>query len=253
MKMHLLSGGRLRMRKSIYLPDADRSKTIELPVSCALIRHPQGNVLFDTGCHPSVPEDPQARWGGLATTVVPIMQPGDNVVTCLAALGLDPADIDVVVCSHLHPDHCGCNAFFRKATFAIHARELEAARAPDAEASGYLAAEWVNDRLIDKIASEHDLFGDGRIVLIPLSGHTPGSMGARVVLDRSGAFLLASDTVSLRATLDEEIIPRNTWNADELVRSLSEVKCIEAQGAVVICGHDAAQWASLRKGADAYD
>ena len=54
MKMHCLSGGRVRMRKSVYVPDADRSETIELPVSCMLLRHPQGNVLFDTGCHPSV-------------------------------------------------------------------------------------------------------------------------------------------------------------------------------------------------------
>ncbi len=53
MKMHLLSGGRLRMRKSIFMPDADKSETIELSVPCALLRHAQGNVLFDTGCHPS--------------------------------------------------------------------------------------------------------------------------------------------------------------------------------------------------------
>ena len=37
MKMHVLSGGRLRMKKSIYLPDADRSETIELPVSSILL------------------------------------------------------------------------------------------------------------------------------------------------------------------------------------------------------------------------
>ena len=80
------------------------------------------------------------------------------------------------------------------------------------------AAEWVNDRPIEAIAGERDLFGDGRIVLIPLSGHTPGSIGAHVTLDRSGAFLLASDTVSLRATLDRGIVPRNTWNADALVQ-----------------------------------
>ena len=53
MKMHVLSGGRVRMRKSVYFPDADRGETIELPVSCVLLRHRQGNVLFDTGCHPS--------------------------------------------------------------------------------------------------------------------------------------------------------------------------------------------------------
>jgi N-acyl homoserine lactone hydrolase len=32
MRMHALSGGRVRMRKAVYVPDADRSETIELPV-----------------------------------------------------------------------------------------------------------------------------------------------------------------------------------------------------------------------------
>jgi glyoxylase-like metal-dependent hydrolase (beta-lactamase superfamily II) len=64
---------------------------------------------------------------------------------------------------------------------------------------------------------------------------------------------LASDTVSLRSTLDSGVIPRNTWNADALTKSLDEVRRIEARGATVLCGHDAAQWASLRKGADAYE
>ena len=66
MKMHMLSGGRLRMRKSIYFPDADRAEMIDLPVSCALMRHSQGNVLFDTGCHPTIAENPEARWGAAA-------------------------------------------------------------------------------------------------------------------------------------------------------------------------------------------
>jgi hypothetical protein len=37
------------------------------------------------------------------------------------------------------------------------------------------------------------------------------------------------------------------------MKSLAEIKRIQKQGAVVLCGHDAAQWQSLRKGADAYD
>ncbi|MYD93595.1 MAG: N-acyl homoserine lactonase family protein, partial [Chloroflexi bacterium] len=66
MRMHVLSGGRLRMSKHIYLPDAAREETIDLPVACFLFRHPQGNVLFDTGCHPTVAKNPQERWGNLA-------------------------------------------------------------------------------------------------------------------------------------------------------------------------------------------
>jgi N-acyl homoserine lactone hydrolase len=253
MKMHVLSGGRLRIRKNIYLPDADRGEMIELSVPCVLLRHLQGNVLFDTGCHPSVPENPEARWGSLARLMTPIMQRGDNVISALERIGLKPEDVDVVVCSHLHPDHCGCNAFFKRATVVIHAREVEAARAPGAEAAGYLTAEWDHPLPIDLIQGERDLFNDARIVLVPLPGHTPGTIGARVELERSGAFLLASDTVSLRETLDQGIVPRNTWNAEALVKSLAEIRRMEARGATVLCGHDDRQWATLRKGADAYD
>ena len=185
--------------------------------------------------------------------MTPVMQPGDSVINALAGVGLECNDVDVVVCSHLHPDHCGCNTFFKRATCIIHAREIEAARAPGAEAAGYIAAEWEQPAPPDAIDGERDLFGDGRIVLIPLPGHTPGSTGALVQLEKSGTFLLASDTVSLRSTLDTGIIPRNTWNAEALAKSLAEVRRIEARGATVLCGHDEAQWQTLRKGADAYE
>ena len=48
-------------------------------------------------------------------------------------------------------------------------------------------------------------------------------------------------------------MPRNTRNADALLKSLAEIGAIEARGATVLCGHDAAQWDTLRKGADFYD
>jgi len=256
MKMHFLSGGRLRMRKAIYLPSAERSETFELPVPSVLLRHAQGNVLFDTGCHPSVatsPADAEARWGSLIRVMTPIMAANDNVLRGLASLGLTPNDIDVVVCSHLHPDHCGCNAFFKRATLIVHARELAAARAPGAEAQGYLPVDWDYPLRTDAIEGERDVFGDGRIVLLPLPGHTPGTMGALVRLERTGEFLLAADTVSLRETLDQGVIPKNTWNAEALSKSLAEVRAIAARGATVICGHDDRQWQTLRKGADAYE
>ena len=76
MKMHILAGGRLRIRKSVYLPDADRNAMIELPVSSILLRHAQANVLFDTGCHPAVAENADARWGGMAKFMTPKRSPG---------------------------------------------------------------------------------------------------------------------------------------------------------------------------------
>lgn len=253
MKMHVLSGGRLRMRRSIYYPDAAHDEQVELPVGCFLLRHSGGNVLFDTGCHPQTAVDAGARWGNLATYIVPLHGADDNPVAGLRRLGLSADDVDVVVCSHLHTDHCGCNEFFRRASVLCHRAELDAARAPDAPAKGYFAADWDHDNAPDAVEGERDLFGDGRIVLLPLPGHTSGMLAALVTLDRNGRFLLASDTVSVRASLDCDYAPRNTWNPDALHRSFAEIRRIEAAGATVICGHDAAQWETLRKAEAYYD
>jgi glyoxylase-like metal-dependent hydrolase (beta-lactamase superfamily II) len=253
MKMHVLSGGRVRVRRRIYFPDADRAETMDVPVYCFLLRHRQGNVLFDSGCHPSVIDDAEARWGSIAKVVTPIFSLELSLISQLQQVGLQPADIDVVVNSHLHLDHCGCNEFFRKATIVCHARELEAAKASNAAVMGYVRADWDHPMPLDTIEAERDLYGDDRIVLIPLPGHTPGSIGALVHLDRSGAFLLASDAVSLRANLDLNVLPRNTWSAERLDGTFQEIRRIEAGGVTVVCGHDEAQWHRLKKGGDAYD
>jgi N-acyl homoserine lactone hydrolase len=253
MKMHALSGGRLRMTKRIFYPDAPREEKIDIPVSCFLLRHKQGNVLFDTGCHPSTATDATARWDSLAKFMVPIAGPHDNVVDQLTATGVTPEQVDVIVCSHLHPDHCGCGAFFPKATVLCHRRELEAAQASDSNQLGYRQVDWDPGRPIETFDGEHDLFGDGRIVLLPMPGHTPGMTCAAVKLEHSGLFLLASDAVSVGASLDQDYAPRNTWNADALLASMAEIRRIQRAGATVLYGHDDAQWASLRKGAEYYD
>jgi glyoxylase-like metal-dependent hydrolase (beta-lactamase superfamily II) len=253
MKLQFVSAGRLRLKKSIYDKSADRNETFEAPVSSALIRHRQGNVLFDSGCHPSVVEHGEERWGSLLKVMTPVMSAQDTLLPNLTCVGINADDIDVVVNSHFHPDHCGCNQFFRRATIMAHTREIEAAKAPTAEMAGYLRADWDHNQPTDAVAGERDVFGDGKLVLIPLPGHTPGTMGAQVNLDRDGSFLLVSDAVSLRANLDADTAPRNTWNADALLKSYAEIRRIEQAGATVICGHDDAQWQSLRKGAAAYE
>ena len=134
----------------------------------------------------------------------PIMPADDHVLTSLKAVGLGPDDIDVVVCSHLHTDHCGCNEFFKKATIFVHALEIEAANASDAFDRGYIRADWDHPIPLQVIDRQTDVFGDGRLTLVPLPGHSKGTTGALVKLDRSGEFLLASDALSVRANLDPE-------------------------------------------------
>lgn len=253
MKMNVLDGGRVRMRRRIFVPDAAKEEQIEMPVIATLFRHPKGNVLFDTGCHPSVETDAEARWGGLARLMTPIAPPGTSVVAALAQVGLQPDDIDIVVNSHLHPDHCGCNCFFRKAEFFCHAAELEAAEAEGADAQGYRRVEWDLPMRLDALAGSHDVFGDGRLVTVPLPGHTPGCMGLRAELAGDGVFLLASDAVTLKRNLDRDEVPMNAWDRAQLLASYETVRAEEARGATVICGHDDDQWRTLRTGRDGYE
>jgi N-acyl homoserine lactone hydrolase len=252
MKMYLLSGGRLRMRRATYYRDALREETVELPVSCTLLKHPQGLVLFDTGCHPSVATGAEARWGSLAKSVTPIFTEQETLMWQLPLAGVAVDDIDVVVCSHLHPDHCGCNVFFPKATVMAQAAEVAAARADNALSRGFLPAEWNLPNPITPIDGDHDLFGDGRITLLHMPGHTPGMMVAHVVLDRDGAFVLASDAVAVRAHLDQRYAPKNTWNADRAMASIEAIARLQQDRATVLFGHDAEQWNSLRTGAEFY-
>jgi glyoxylase-like metal-dependent hydrolase (beta-lactamase superfamily II) len=253
MKLHVLSGGRLRMRRSMYFPEAPREETAEFPVSCFLIRHRQATVLFDTGCHPAVETDAEGRWGGVARAVAPIHRPGDNLIGALAALDLAPDDIDVVINSHLHMDHCGCNEFFTRASFVVHARELAFAADPANAGRGYFRADWDYPMRVEAVDGARDLFDDNRIVLVPLPGHTPGSMGARLELARTGAVMLAADAAAVRQNLEQDFSPRNSWDAAGFCASLAELRRIEAGGATLLFGHDDAQWRTLKKGADAYD
>lgn len=253
MKMHVLDGGRLKMRRRVYVPDADKTETIEMPVIALLFRHPKGNVLFDTGCHPSVSDDAEARWGKLAGVMTPIGAHSQNVIDSLAAVGLKPGEIDVVVNSHFHPDHCGCNEFFTEARFIVHAAELAAAKAPDGLSHGYLTGEWDYPMPMQSVGEGHDVMGDGRLVCVHLPGHTPGLMGLLAELEKTGKVLCVSDAVSLRRNLDYDEVPKNASDPEALRASYARIRSYEADGAMIICGHDNEQVTALRMGAEAYD
>lgn len=251
--MHLLSGGRLRMARDVYYPGAPAGETFEMPVSCALFKHSQGVALFDTGCHPDAADDGAARWGAAVKYCEPIFEREDAVVGQLGKAGIEADDVDLVLCSHLHFDHCGCNGLFPKATVIAQARELEAARAKNAVALGYHRNDWDVGREIMTVEGQHDVFGDGRLTLLPLPGHTPGMMGALAALGRDGAFVLASDAVPVGESLRRRYAPANTVDVGACLESLDEIARLESKGATVLFGHDEAQWRSLRRGAEFYE
>ena len=127
------------------------------PVHAWVVRHPQGNVLLDTGIgagHESIDE-----WYRPEVT---------SLIDALAAVRLEIADIAVVVLSHLHFDHCGQQGMLGAPVY-VQAAEHEAALAPR-----YTVAEWAavpRDRL--RLVDGEEEILDG-VRLLPTPGHTPG-------------------------------------------------------------------------------
>lgn len=127
------------------------------PVHAWVVRHPEGNVLLDTGIgagHELIDE-----WYRPEVT---------SLIDALAAVRLEIADIAVVVLSHLHFDHCGQQGMLGAPVY-VQAAEHEAALVPR-----YTVAEWAavpRDRL--RLVDGEEQILDG-VRLLPTPGHTPG-------------------------------------------------------------------------------
>ncbi len=219
---------------------------VDLPIPSYLIEHPKGTVLFDTGMHPDLQTDPVPRLGPVARLFrFDRYRPGDEVGARLKAIGRDPAEIDVVINSHLHFDHAGGNAQIPNATLVLQRREWEIGRDPERAAQfGFDPADVGQGHPVEVIDGEHDLFGDGRIVCVPTYGHTPGHQSLKLRLD-SGEVVLTADACYFGRTLKERRLPRFVHDRDAMLASLERLGRFERQGARLFFGHDPDFWATL--------
>jgi len=253
MRIYAMSCGYIRGRKNIYVPDVDKQVFIEAPMPVFLITHPGGNVLFDTGPNPEVFLDPEGVWGGLAKAFTPIGDRESGVVEQLGKIGFSPADIKYVVNSHLHFDHAGGNRFFPQAVFLAAAKEIECARNAELEGKGYIRSDWDIGLSYQAVEDELDLFGDGHLVIMPMPGHTPGHQVLLVRLEETGSVILTGDCVPCRENFHQRIVSRNNLDdetARETIERLHDL--VAREKAMLIHGHDAEQWAELKKAPEFY-
>ena len=127
------------------------------PVHGFVVTHPGGAVLVDTGV--GGPEGLLNDW-----RVVNVA-----VTDALAEHGLSPADISLVINTHLHFDHCGQNAVFKHAPFYVQRAELDRARRESAELSGWFDFAGARFELLD---GDTDILPGLSVIATP--GHTAG-------------------------------------------------------------------------------
>lgn len=241
--------GWLEFDSKIFFPERKRGEQmITIPVPSYLITHPKGNVIFDTGVHCSVMQDPVARLGAaVAKSFVSRSKPGEEIVAQLAQFQLTPNDIKYVINSHFHFDHCGGNEFFPQSTILVQKNELQTARDPELnKKTNFDPQDWNHKLNYQAVDGELDLFGDGALVLFPTHGHTPGHQSLRVQVTKGSDFVITGDACYTKSNMDQNLLPLVATDKDEMYRSLGKLRDLrDKAGATILYGHDPDQWKEI--------
>jgi glyoxylase-like metal-dependent hydrolase (beta-lactamase superfamily II) len=170
-------------------PDSGR---MLLPIQGFLIKTPQHTILVDACVGNDKSNDWFPAWH---------QRSDGRFMAGLAAAGVGPADVDYVLCTHLHVDHVGWNTKLEDGrwvpTFG-NARYL----LPAADNTHFSAAPSAvyNESVLPVIeAGKAELVGPDHMLgdyvsLIPTPGHTPGHVSVRIA-DGGDEAIITGDAI----------------------------------------------------------
>lgn len=232
-----------------------------------LLIHPQGTWLIDGGMaldpQPALDElrGPMKLFIGQAakgwTRVASAQQ-------ALEAAGVAPSSLSGLIPTHGHFDHLGGLLDLDGVPVVLPAQEIAMAARVAAGGEGSIlpsearalsgrskALSW-DDGPAMYWDRSRDLFGDGSVVLVPLSGHTPGSLGARVRLADGRELFLVGDTVWVREGYEQR--ESRSWLASnfdaDFEQNSTQVARLwalhQAEPALnIVPAHDRRQWEAV--------
>jgi glyoxylase-like metal-dependent hydrolase (beta-lactamase superfamily II) len=209
---------------------------MKIPGTAWYVTDGQRKIMVDTGmCHTEL-----ADWHHKGSR----QEPGQAVHEQLLSRGVSPGEIEMVIFTHLHWDHCHNLDKFTRARFLVHKRELEFARDP---IPPYYKS-YEHPRLgktppfvnvpFELTEGEVEIFPG--LTLFPTPGHSPGHQSVAVATE-GGVHIITGDAVFSYVNL----VPASQYqpftimgrfaNIVESWRSLEE---ITRRGKVILPGHD---------------
>ncbi len=221
---------------------ADELNRVPMALNCLLILSEGKRILVDTGYGQKV--------SAKQREILALQRQDGGLLDNLQRLGVGPGDIDIVINTHLHPDHCGGNTVycdgsavpaFPAAEYWVHYREWEDACSPNERTrKTYLAADF---RPLQQAGQLRLVYGSARVTndvrCVATRGHTRGHQS--VIIESGGeaaVFLgdLAARAVHLERlpwTTAFDIEPMQTLEAKRAMRDWAWGK-----RAVLFFGHD---------------
>ena len=208
-----------------------------LVVNCYLIRNADQYMLWDAGLSKDL-------IGISYTEGAFTVSMKRSLVDQLAELTLSPEDINLAAVSHYHFDHTSQLADFPDATLLIGAADwdvVKAAQEPNQLVDPRPFTPWLGEDTapVTAIAQDHDVVGDGSVLIKATPGHTPGHASLLVRLPEKGDVLLTGDLYHFEEQVTNRGVPQFNTNRADTLASMARFDAIaKSLDATVIIQHD---------------
>jgi glyoxylase-like metal-dependent hydrolase (beta-lactamase superfamily II) len=260
LRLYVFDGGTLESDPARYRLTPEDVGVTQLSIAAYLIVHPKGVLLWDTGAIPD---------GDWTVTGEPVRQrlllpdARERHVTLrislrgqLAGIGYTPKQVTHLALSHLHWDHTANANAFAGATWLVRQIERDAmfADKPAGAVRPSTYASLRKSRTVIIKDDEHDVFGDGTVILKAASGHTPGHQVLYVKLPQTGGVVLSGDLYHYPQERTMGRLPVAEFNEQQTRSARQAVEAFLARtGAQLWIQHDFVADAKLKKAPAYYD
>jgi N-acyl homoserine lactone hydrolase len=261
-RLYVLDGGSLEASPSSYNLLDEEVQTTLLSLASFLIVHPDGVFLWDAG---AVPDSERVMEGIGARQIVIRSDKRERPVTLgpsllgqLAEIGYTPADITHFSMSHFHWDHSANANLFAHANWLVRPEEREAMYevVPGGNSGRPMTYSDLRDgNTITLVTTdEHDVFGDGTVILKAAPGHTAGHQVIYVELVETGGVVLSGDLYHYPEERTLNRLPVSDFNLEQTRASRTSVdEFLVRKEASLWIQHDQVAHLNLKKAPEYYD
>ena len=189
---------------------------------CFLIVHPRGSLMWDTGEIPDSAFKDSASLQKLNNYKV-----ARPLLPQLAAIGYTPANITYLALSHYHGDHVANASLFAGSSWIVQKGDRDRILAPrpaTPPATGAVPDPkyfegLANSKTILLNGEDHEVFGDGTVVIKSTPGHTPGHQSLFLKLANTGNILLSGDLYHYPEELTYKKVPSFDSDKEQTAKS----------------------------------
>jgi N-acyl homoserine lactone hydrolase len=228
----------------------------DMSVPCFLVSHSRGTLIWDTGGVPDSRVTP-----GISTDLDLELVPGRKIPwrvdkrlrDQVAEIGYRPTDITYIALSHMHYDHTANANDYASSTWLVQEVERDRmfAQPPPTNVSTY--RELRNSKTV-LLHGDHDVFGDGAVVVKSTPGHTAGHQSLFVKLAKTGSVLLSGDLYHYPEERALGVVPTFEFNKEQSQASRTAMEqFMKERGAQLWIQHDIVSNARLKKSPQFYE